>query len=374
MRIGIDARLWGQSVGVGRYIRNLVRNFLLIDKKNEYVLSVTAEDQKKVDLELKNSNFRTVLADIHWHTVEEQVQLPGILNNANLELMHFPYFSVPFFYNKPFIVTVHDLIINRYATGRASTLPYPLYFAKRAGYHAVLGSAVKRSKKIIVPSNSVRDDLLQAYRNVNPDKVTVTYEGGFETNLKLKTKNLKQIGGKYLLRVGNFYPHKNVEGLLFAFRDFVYESPENNNVKLLLVGKKDYFSKRIERQVKDLNISSNIEFLESISDAELYNLYKNAVGTIVPSFMEGFSLTAVEAMSAGSPVLVSDIPVHREICGDAAIYCNPADVNDIAQKINFACSLVESSRKEMIEQGKKQSSKFSWRKMAQQTLEIYNSI
>lgn len=377
MKIGIDCRLWDET-GVGRYTRNLVTNLVGLDKKNEYILFVRTQDVSQVRLIVKG-RMSIVETDVSWHGISEQIRLPRILNDANLNLMHFPYFSVPIFYNKPFIVTVHDLIINRFATGRASTLPLIVYFTKRVGYHAVLANAVYRSKKIIVPSNAVKNDLLRTYRNINSEKVEATYEGGFEINIKnkklnIKDENKKLVEGKYLLRVGNFYPHKNVERLLLAFHDFVYSDYDNHAIKLVLVGKRDYFSKRIEKQTELLNMSSSVVFYENARDEDLISLYQNAVVTIIPSFAEGFSLTAVESMSLGTPVVASDIPVHREICGSAAIYCDPTDINDMKQKINFACSLVEISRKELIEQGKKQAKNFSWKKMAEQTLNIYNSV
>ncbi len=374
MKVGIDCRLWNQT-GVGRYICNLVTNLALIDKKNEYVLFVRSQDEK--EFKIQNSKFKIVRADVRWHSVEEQVRLPGILSEQNLDLMHFPYFSVPILYNKPFIVTIHDLIVNRFNTGRASTLPFPLYFAKRIGYHAVLSNAVYRSKKIIVPSNAVRVNLLRTYPRINSEKVEVTYEGGFGPLTALRVsevRNEKLVEGRYLLRVGNFYPHKNVEGLLLAFNEFLYDNYQNHDVKLVLVGKRDYFSKRITKQIKKLNIGTNVIFLENATDEDLVLLYSNATATIIPSFEEGFSLTAVEALGCGSPLIASDIPVHREICGNVAVYCNPFDTNDIKQKISFVFSLVESSRKELVDQGKRQAKKFSWEKMAEQTLSVYNSL
>src|SRR3990167_10003333 len=177
MRIGIDVRLWNQT-GVGRYIRNLVTNLAEIDKKNEYVLFARSEDKNEIDPFIHDSRFMIEVADVSWHSIAEQIQLPKILNQQNLDLMHFPYFSVPFLYNKPFVVTVHDLIINKFNTGKASTLPYPIYFTKRLGYHAVLANAVYRAKKIIVPSNSVKKDLQKTYINLRDSKIVVTYEGG----------------------------------------------------------------------------------------------------------------------------------------------------------------------------------------------------
>jgi len=127
MRIGIDARLWNES-GVGRYIRNLVKQLQILDKTNSYVLFVRSEDADRIknhELKTKDDNWKFVITDIQWHTIEEQLLFPKILNKENLDLVHFPYFSVPIFYNKPYIVTIHDLILHNFPTGKASTMPAP---------------------------------------------------------------------------------------------------------------------------------------------------------------------------------------------------------------------------------------------------------
>src|ERR1035437_3845411 len=150
MRIGIDARLWEQT-GVGRYIRNLVVNLQKIDKKNHYVLFIRNQDLESVEKQIKNKNWKIVETNIKWHSISEQVEFPLVLNKQKLDLVHFPYFSVPILYKRPYVVTIHDLIINHFSTGEASTLFYPLYFGKRASYKFIIKQAAKNAKKIIVP-------------------------------------------------------------------------------------------------------------------------------------------------------------------------------------------------------------------------------
>src|SRR5665811_394245 len=92
MKIGIDVRLWSQS-GVGRYIRNLVKNLELIDKENRYVLFTLSINNKEIRKTIKNRKWKLVNADIRWHTLEEQTKLPKILDKEKLDIVHFPYFS-----------------------------------------------------------------------------------------------------------------------------------------------------------------------------------------------------------------------------------------------------------------------------------------
>ena len=98
MRIGIDCRLWHQT-GVGRYISNLVINLKKIDSKNDYVLFVRKEDSKNISSLVQNPKWKIVETDINWHSIAEQINFPKILEKEDLDLMHFPYFSLPVFYS-----------------------------------------------------------------------------------------------------------------------------------------------------------------------------------------------------------------------------------------------------------------------------------
>ncbi|MBI5465090.1 hypothetical protein HY946_00575 [Candidatus Gottesmanbacteria bacterium] len=127
MRIGIDARLWGQT-GVGRYLEELVANLAKIDHEDRYTLFLRKSHQ---DLPLPGSTWEKRPADICWHSLKEQILMPFILWREHLDLVHFPYFSVPIFYPGKFVVTIHDLILDHFETGKASTLPFFLYKIKR---------------------------------------------------------------------------------------------------------------------------------------------------------------------------------------------------------------------------------------------------
>ena len=151
MRIGIDARLAFET-GVGRYIRNLILELSKIDTKNSYVLFVGTSHKKKLE-ELVPKKWKIVSTDIHWHSVSEQIQFANVLNKENLDVMHFPYFSLPIRYKKPFVVTIHDLIIHHFPTGKASTLPLPLYLAKRLAFKKVLQQG-NCCKKLVRTSKS----------------------------------------------------------------------------------------------------------------------------------------------------------------------------------------------------------------------------
>jgi len=377
MRIGIDARLWNET-GVGRYIRNLVENLLEIDSKNEYVLFV---DSKSVrELKTQNSKFKNtpqnlkvIETDIKWHTLEEQLQFPSILEKENLDLMHFPYFSVPIFYKRPFVITIHDLIIDHYPTGKASTLPSAVYYFKLLSYKFIIKQAALRAQKVIAVSQATKDEIVQ-HLGVSDDKIIVTYEG-VETSQRSNPK--KEIAtviswlrnDKYFLYVGNAYPHKNLERLVEAFGLNAQEFPD---VKLVLVGKQDYFYQKLQEKVTNLHSEKQIIFAGFVPEDILQEFYKHALATILPSLMEGFGLTGLEAMKNDCLVLASDIPSLKEIYQDAAIYFDPFAVESIHATIRKVLKDKQSFAEE-IKKGEKRVAEFSWRKMAEQTVKLYES-
>ena len=172
-----------------------------------------------------------------------------------------------------------------------------------------------------------------------------------------------------MLYVGNAYPHKNLERLVDAFALVVKEFPD---IKLIFVGKEDYFYRQLQEKVKSLALEKQIVFVGFIAEDELQVYYENAQATILPSLMEGFGLTGLEAMQAGCLVLASAIPSLKEIYQDAAIYFDPLAVESIHATIREVLEKKQSLHL-YKEKGGKQVATFSWKRMAVETLKIYES-
>ncbi len=367
MKIGIDVRLWDET-GVGRYIRELVTNLSKVDKKNSYVLFCLSKNINEVKEVISKDTFKIVEADFHWHSLEEQFLFPMCIKNEDLDLMHFPYFSVPILYNYPFVVTIHDLIINSFSTGKASTLPFFVYQMKRLGYSAVINHALKSSCKIIVPLNSVKKDVLNKF-HLNDIKVTVTYEGSPE---KIDNKKNNSTFGykKYFLHVGNVYPHKNCNRLIKSFKQIINKNPD---VKMIFIGREDFFMQQLKNEVKKINIGKNVVFTGKITDEQLSSYYRNAIGVVIPSLMEGFGLPALEALTNSCLVIASDIPALKEVCADNAYYFDPYDEESIANTMEEVINLPAGKKKILLDRGIKHAKKYSWTTMAIKTVKIYES-
>ena len=372
IRIGIDARFWNET-GVGRYTRNLIEQLQQLDKRNEYLLFARSKDYKQIKLQLSNVNFQIKIADIHWHSFEEQIKFPKILRKENLDLMHFPYFSIPILYSKPFIITIHDLILHHFATGEATTKSQLTYKTKLLAYKFIIQTAAQKSQKIITVSKTNKQEIID-HLHVPAEKVSVIYEGvdkkiiakpeTHDTKLQLEDKN-------YFLHVGNLYPHKNTGVLLQAFQKL--KDKKEFQAKLYIVGKKDYFYQKFNQKVKDMKLEDKIILFGELTDKELANLYQHALAMISPSLMEGFDLPTVEAMANECLVLASDIPVHREICKDAAIYFQSNNCDDLMIKLQDIAAAPKNENKKKLELGLAIAKQFSWEKMAKQTIEIYES-
>ncbi len=365
MRIGIDARLWNQT-GIGRYIRNICINLQKIDTKNEYVLFVRNEDRKDIESEIKNKNWKIVATSIKWHSIKEQISFPKTIEKEKLDVVHFPYqLSIPVRYKKPYVITIHDLIRHHFVTGRSSQDAYWLLGFKMLFYKVLINIGAKNAKKIIAVSGTTRDEIFD-HLTVNKNNVEVIYEAADD----FEVSELQEINiGKYFLYVGNVYQHKNVDKLIDAFKKLI----EKKDAKLVFVGKKDYFYEKLIESVSGLTREGKIIFDENATDEKLAGYYKNAVCLVRPSLMEGFSLPPLEAMSVGSLVLASDIPVHKELFGDNIFYFNPTDPVDIEKQMNYVLDLKDKTRSEKIKEGKLLAKKFSWEKAAKETLKVYES-
>lgn len=368
MKIGIDARLYSQT-GVGRYIRNLVSALAKIDRKNSYVIFLTKQDFK--EFVLPNSRWQKVAADFPWHSLVEQIKMPLLLYHHHLDLMHFPYFNVPIFYFRPFVVTLHDLTVWKHSTGKATTRAFWYFLIKKLGYKIELAVIAKRTKLVITISRFVKKDI-QELLKLPAEKIKVIYEAVEPGLLSGQKQNSFSIAKPYLLTVGNFYPHKNLKRLIFAWTKITAEK-QWSNYRLIMVGPKDYFYRRLKKELKPKKILGKVQFILHPSDQRLAVIYRNAAGLIFPSLAEGFGLPGLEAMALGCPVVCSDLPVFHEIYGDIPFYFKPTDVDDMAETIINSLEEPIGQKKERLVKGKLLAKTYSWEKCAKETLRTYEN-
>lgn len=377
MRIGIDARFYGgeQSKGLGRYTQKLIEHILRLDQHNQYVIFVQDETAQQIIRKL-SSSVTVILAPYRWYTLAEQIFLPQLIAQAKVDLMHFPHFNVPLLYNKPFVVTIHDLIISRFPTERATTLGPLKYRFKQFAYNRVIAHAAHHAKKIITVSEYSKRDIMD-YFKLPADRIAVTYEA-VEPFVEITSAEPVEtilahyhITQPYLLYVGNAYPHKNLEVLLQVMQQL--QQDQRLFFTLVFVGKPDYFYRRLQAQARALQLEDVVVFTGFVPDEHLPAIYRQALAYIFPSKYEGFGLPPLEAMSYGIPVLAARSSCLPEILGDAALYFDFQDVSGIIKQI-FAVGQNETVRQQLVQRGYEQLHHYHWETLAQQTLQIYESV
>lgn len=382
IKIGIDARFVGpQGTGLGKYTEKLVENLAAIDHKNNYVIFLTTAGSKQNYKWGSKKNFKIKVTDIPWYSVGEQHKLPKILKGENLDLLHVPHFNVPIFYRGKFIVTIHDIIHHKFSETSATTKNPLLFKIKRLAYKKVINSTVTRSQKIIVPSGFVKEQMLSHFK-ISPSKVVVTYEAAEEEYVdssKFKIQDSKlleeyKIKQPFIIYVGNAYPHKNLDKLLEAFKLLTANrEPLTNNLSLVIVCARDIFANRLKQKIDELNLSDRATLTGYIGANELPAIFRKAEAYVFPTLSEGFGIPGLNAMASGLPVICSDIPTLKEIYGNAAFYFDPEDPADIANKI-ISVLIDDKTRTDLVKKGSEQVKKYSWRKMAQETLKVYLSV
>ena len=368
MRIGFDARLMTET-GVGRYIKNLLGQYLRLNKDDEFFIFLSPYAFNRFAAPAKN--WHKVKISVSWHSFSEQLILPLILLRYRLDLVHFPYFNVPILYPGKYIITVHDLIIDHFPTGRASTLPFLFYHLKRISYRLIMHYALRHASKILAISKSTRREIIDHY-GINPEKITVTYDALEEGFIKSKQNYTprKKYDFDYFLYVGNAYPHKNLALLCRAFTD----SSINSKLKLVLAGDDHFFYPRLKKFVGEKKLDDYIIFAGHCNDRSLSELYKSARGLIIPSLMEGFGLPNLEAVYFNCLPIVSDIPVFREIWGNDLIYFNPRDIKKLKTAMLRLINLTASEKNKILLKAKLVLKKFSWQATAADTLLQYRLV
>jgi len=376
MRIGIDARLYGlEHAGLGRYVMRLVEDILKLDKKNDYVLFLKKAHAEK----FKNrKRVKVVVTDIPIYSFAEQTILPLIFAKEKLDLLHVPHFNAPLIYNGKMILTIHDLIKHDSKGPETTTRNRWLYSIKRLGYLTLTNGIVGRADHILVPSNFVKEDVVKRL-HVPSEKITVTYEAAtgsikevaLTDEEKIKLLDKYHLTQPFIVYTGSVYPHKNIDILVQAIEK--HNQNKEVDLQLALICSRSVFWERLNQKIVQKNLQNRIKLLGFVEDEDVSKLYSLALALVHPSKMEGFGLTGLEAMSVGLPVISSNASCLPEVYGDAALYFNPDDVNDLVSCLETYLK-DQDLRFTMSTKGYQQARIYSWQKMAKETLAVYKQL
>lgn len=260
--------------------------------------------------------------------------------------------------SKKLIVTIHDVAF----------LTYPESFSGffRVYYRFLMPIIIKRADKIITVSNYSKKEIEKYYLEAKGKIEVISL--GFDKNFK-KLDNIKK--KNQILYVGSLNKRKNFIGVLKAF-----ELLEKKDYKLLLVGNFSAnfaLDKKSKEVIEIAKQNPNIEFKSNIDNKELIQIYNESVIFLFPSFYEGFGLPILEAMACGTPVICSNSSSLPEVGGDAVVYCNASDINDIKEKIEQVLK-DDNLQNQMIKKCLERAKLFSWEKSAQEHIKVFEKV
>lgn len=250
------------------------------------------------------------------------------------------------------MLTVHDLIPLKFASQ---------YRLQNYYYRFLLPFLVRRVYAVNTCSESTKRDILKYYK-LDPEKIIVS-GNGFNT---FEDSFPRQREEGYILMVGATFRHKNCHSVLEAYK----KSEILQKYKLVIGGGQRNYLKYLKSLSKKLDIQDRVKFIEYIGPGELSDLYANAKVFVYPSFYEGFGMPPLEAMQSGIPVVASRIDPIIEVCGEAAVYCNPYSIDDIKEKIEITTQ-DEKLRNDLKREGFKEIKKHKWNNVAKR---IYDFI
>ncbi len=352
-----------RRVGSGEYCFELLLNLNKLDRKNNYIIYLPQSPTSDLPKESSRWHYRIVRPRKMWTLFSLSIEF--LFKRSRADVFFSPTHYLPIVCPKNSAISILDV----------SYVRFPELFQKSDLNQLIKWTrySVGKAKGIFTISKSSKDDIIKEY-GVSVDKIAVTYPG-IKTVLssKYKVLSMSELGKKYgikenyILFVGTLQPRKNIVRLIEAF------SKLKDDIKLIIIGKKGWLYEEILGAPKKYKIESRVKFLDFVPDEDLPSFYKNALCFVLPSLYEGFGLPVLEAMKYGCPVVASNISSLPEAAGDAALYVDPLNVEDIKKNLELIINNPEL-RKDLVEKGYKQVKKFSWEKTARETLRALEGL
>ncbi|MCU1333016.1 MAG: mshA 5, partial [Candidatus Angelobacter sp.] len=362
MKIAFDLRRIGNP-GIGRYMKCLAEAITTQAPDHEYLLVlppggehlVHAPEAEKLCTRLKYYSFR------------EQFELPRILSRHKVDLLHSPHFLLPLVRPCPAVATIHDVIY----------MACPEDLASRAGrlyYRGMMNASSRMATRIITDSMHSRNEIVR-YLNADPEKIEVIYpavdpffHAEADSAQVASVRSRMGIDRDYVLCVGIYKLRKNHAGLLRAFRTMLQSG---RKAQLVIAGPMAEGESILRELARELGIAEHIIFTGFVNDVDLRDLYSAAHLYACPSFYEGFGFTVLEAMACGAPVVCSSETSLPEVAGNAALYFDPRNPDEMAGQLLLVFS-DKATRASLISQGRQNLLRFNWEETARQTLAVYH--
>ena len=362
MRICISAFLVTTTpgmklAGVGRHMFAILNQLTITDLGHQY--DVYLRDDVEMPATWKNCpwvtwhqvNVRNSRDRVLWEHYKIGVEAKKLGADALLSL----FLAVPFACKIPIVTFAHDAFPRTHPTW------FP--FRKRRILDWLTETACQKSKAVMTVSEFSKSELTRAY-NLSSEKVFVAPNGLGNDIRRLTEDELNSVDlGKFkpenfIFSVGTIEPRKNIEGLIRAFT-ILKKDGRIADTRLLIAGAKGWLDSTVGVTWEESPAKKDIEFLGYVTDVELNALMQKARVFALTSFVEGFGIPVLEAMTVGTSVVCSNTSSLPEVCGDCAFYCDPALPQSIADALLTAVTNTEVATAK-IEAGLERSKQFTW--------------
>lgn len=382
LKIGLDASSLinhGQDIGAGRYILNLIKGLLSIDKRNEYLLFGIYDSSKYLETvySLKKEftdadiSFKFIRTSQKTLKLYEHLRFPPIeFLGFKSDVFHCMDYLIPPTLNKNIVLTIHDLAFIRFPEFNFE------WFIKK--YSRLVRKNANISSRILASSQSTADDI-HKYFGIEKNKIDMVHLAAGPDFKKLGSGELDMsvpekfgVNKPYLLSVGTIEPRKNFVTLIKAY-DLARKSHKDFKHKLVIVGRTGWKSEATFSERDNSLYRNDIIFTGRTTDRELIQLYNQADIFVYTSLFEGFGFPPLEAMGCGLPIICSDSSSIKEVVRGAAVLLKPEDISGFSNNIIRVCRDMDL-RKKLSAASVKRARDFSWEETARRTLSVYRSV
>ena len=370
MRIGIEAqRIFRKNKhGMDYVVLQEIREIQKIDTKNEYFVFVAPGEDKCLE-DTKNVHILEIGGK--FYPLWEQVTLPKVANELNLDILHCTSNTAPIRCKIPLVLTLHDIIFLEPRDKNNKSLYQNMGWLYR---RLVVPKILKKCERIITVSNFEKDNIISKL-NIPEAQMAMIYNGYNDWFKPVNdTENVYQ---KYIEKPGYFFflgntdPKKNTERTLIAYSNYLKQSSVKR--KLLMADlDKAYLNGIVERNHIE-NILPSIVMPGYIVNSDLPYIYNNAFAFLYTSLRESFGIPLLEAMACGTPVITSNTSSMPEIGGEDAILINPESPDEITEKM-LQLERDQDFYNQQKKIGLERAQLFSWKETAEQLLIVYESV
>jgi glycosyltransferase involved in cell wall biosynthesis len=367
LRIGIDATaLPSQPVGAGNYIIQFIRSLADLEPPENLIVIAqprgqTLIDQPGIRVDWLIVPERSPAARLVW----EQVELFRLARKLNLNLLHSLHYTRPFWLPCASVVTFHDLTF--------MIAPHLHTRSKRWFFPVAMRMSARRADALTAVSENTRQDAIRLL-GVPPEKITTTplgVDSSFQVIqdqlLLSQVREKYHLPEKFILYVGHVEPRKNLPLLVRAYRALI---DQGATPPLIIAGGFGWGYEQVLKEIEALGLQEHIRFLGYVPQSDLPVIYNLASLFVYPTLYEGFGLPALEAMACGVPVVTTEVASLPEVVGDAAVLVPPGDQQALVTAMKEVLS-DPGLRLELSRRGPTRASRFTWKRTAQLTLQVY---